>query len=175
MVDITSVLNDLDQMGVFSYVLPFLLIFAVVFALLKKSGILSKILEKGENGAPNKTEENNAILAIIAGAIALLALQYDIVSIFFENIFPKFGIGVSIILVLLILGAFMFPEFQTQDNKHTKWIGFVIGGIIVVWALINWNEWFGYGGPSSWIVTGEIWTYVVLGIVGLLIYWIVKK
>jgi len=66
---ITGVLNVWNNMGVFSYVIPFLLIFAVVFAILKKTGILG--------------DDNDGILAIIAVAIGLLSLQFDFVSKFF--------------------------------------------------------------------------------------------
>jgi len=174
---ITTILNDLDQQGVFAYVLPFLLIFAVVFAILRKSGILSKVTGEtvGEDGKKKKqTEDNNAILAIIAASVALLSLQYDVVSVFFAQIFPKLGVGISILLVFLILGAFVFPDYA--NNNKIKWLGFVIGGILIIWAMIDWNSWFGYGsGLGYWFYGEDIWTLIILVIVGVVIYLITKK
>ena len=43
-VSITDVLNTWADLGVFSYVIPFLLIFAVVYAILEKTKILGAII-----------------------------------------------------------------------------------------------------------------------------------
>ena len=85
---VTDVLNVWNDLGVFSYVIPFLLIFAVVYAILDKSKILG---------------DNTTIGAIVAAAIGLLALQFDFVPEFFAVIFPRFGIGISIFIVLIII------------------------------------------------------------------------
>ena len=146
-VGITEVLNLWAELGVFSYVLPFLLIFAVVFAILKKTKILG--------------EDNNAINAIIAIAIGLLALLNDHVPIFFENIFPKFGIGLSIFLVLIILLGFFYHP--TKDGEHPmKWIGYLTGIGVVIWALTSWDDWglAGYG-ISGWLAD-YFWSLIIL-------------
>ena len=114
-ITIASILNSWDNAGIFSYVLPFILIFALVFALLQKTAIFAK---KKANADP---VHNTTIEAIIAAAIGLLALQLDVVSIFFQNIFPKFGVGLAIFLVLIIfLGFFyiqsfpLFPAYRAE-------------------------------------------------------------
>ena len=85
---IGDVLNQWEQAGFFSYVLPFLLIFALVF------GILSSI---------QVFKENRAIDAIIALVVGLMALQFEMVPIFFAQVFPRLGVALSVILVILIL------------------------------------------------------------------------
>ncbi|MCD4771400.1 hypothetical protein K8R30_03210 [archaeon] len=143
---ITEVLNIWNDMGVFSYVIPFLLIFAVVFAILKKTKILG--------------EDNDGILAIISVALGLLSLQFDFVSEFYAVIFPRFGIGLSIFLVLIIFIGFFFPE--DKDIGSMKWIGYVVGIGAVIWALSDWDEWSNYGGFGGWF--GEnFWALVILG------------
>lgn len=144
---ITEVLNIWNQMGVFSYVIPFLLIFAVVFAILKKTGILG--------------DQNDGILAIIAVAIGLLALQLDIVSQFFAVIFPRFGVGISIFLVLIILLGFFIPMGKNGSEKG-KWIGFAVGIGVVIWALTSWTQWGDFGGVRGW-VDQNFWALVILG------------
>ena len=101
-----SIIDSLAQMGFFSYVLPFLLIFAVVY------GILLKVKIFGEK---------NAVSAVVALAVALLAVQFDVVPIFFSDIFPRLGIGLAIVLVLLILIGLFMP--------NQPWIGYVLFGI----------------------------------------------
>lgn len=145
---ITDVLNIWNEMGVFSYAIPFLLIFAVVFAILKKTKILG--------------DGNDGILAIISVSIGLLSLQFDFVSEFFAVIFPRFGIGLSIFLVAIIFIGFFFPK----DDKtgHGKWIGYTVGIGIVIWALSSWDEWTNYTGFGGWF-TENFWALIVLGII----------
>ena len=145
---ITDVLNIWNEMGVFSYVIPFLLIFAVVFAILKKTGLLG--------------DENDGILAIISVSIGLLSLQFDFVSNFFAVIFPRFGIGLSLFLVLIIMIGFFFPK--NEDIGSMKWIGFSVGIGVVIWALSSWDEWTNYAGFGGWF-TENFWALVVVGII----------
>ena len=145
---IGTLLNEWESAGVFAYMLPFLLIFALVFGLLSKINIF---------GAAGDASKGKGINAIISVAVALMALQFDIVSVFFAEIFPRFGIGLSIILVLLVLGGLFIPT-----NKENNWflvaisvIVFIIIAIVVInsfdalgWALnIPWvaNIWNQYG------------------------------
>jgi hypothetical protein len=154
---VTEVLNVWNEMGVFSYVIPFLLIFAVVFAILKKTKILG--------------DENDGILAIISVAIGLLSLQFDFVSEFYAVIFPRFGIGLSVFLVLIIMIGFFFPK--DSDIGSMKWIGYVVGIGAVFWAFSSWGNLLG-SGVSGWF--GEnIWALVVAIVVIGVIYIAIKK
>lgn len=166
---IGSILNVWDEMGVFDYAIPFLLIFSVVFAILKKSKILT-----GKN-ADNKDEANNSVLAIISVAVALLSLRLNIVSDFFAVIFPRFGVGLSVFLCLLIFLGFFYPP-ATTDGKytgHVTWIGWVVGIGAVIWAFMSWGAWgtFGFGG---WI-NENFWVIIVLllfaGAIGAVVKW----
>ena len=97
--------------GIFTYVFPFLLIFAILF------GILSKIDIFGSKEKPNK-----GINAIISLVVALIALQFNLVSSFFSDLFPRFGIALVVLLIILI-GVGLFADF---DNRVVKWIFFVV-------------------------------------------------
>lgn len=146
---ITNILNTMADMGVFSYVIPFLLIFAVVFAILQKTKILG---------------ENRSVEAIVAIAVGLLALVNDHVPRFFATIFPRFGIGLSIFLVLIILVGFFYTEDNGKPGAALKWIGWLTGIGVVVWALVDWNFWGDGLGFSSWF--GEyFWALIVLAII----------
>jgi hypothetical protein len=146
---ITEVLNIWNDIGVFSYVIPFLLIFAVVFAILKKTKILG--------------DDNDGILAVISVAVGLLSLQLDFVSEFFMIIFPRFGIGLSVFLVLLIFIGFFIPHDDQEGLfKKLGWVGYVIGIGAVVWALSEWDEWNDFGGFGGWF-SENIWALLILG------------
>jgi len=149
---IGNMLFQWEQAGVFAYVLPFLLIFAVVF------GILSK----------TKIFENKGLNALIAIAIGILALQFNFVSVFFSEIFPRFGIGLSVLLVVLILlGLFINP-------KNKGWmiamaIIAVLIAVVVVFSSLDSYTWYTGSGIGYWL--GYNWATVVgiIVFVGLIV------
>jgi len=115
--DLGGLFTQWEAAGIFSYLLPFLLIFALIF------GILTKINIFGTKDNPNK-----GVNAIISLAVAFMALQFNIVSSFFADLFPRFGIALAIILIILIsIGLFVDLE-----NKNMKW---VLSGVILI-ALV---------------------------------------
>tara|TARA_Y100000310_G_C20613540_1_gene779342 strand:+ start:192 stop:719 length:528 start_codon:yes stop_codon:yes gene_type:complete len=150
---ITEVLNIWNDIGVFSYMIPFLLIFAVVFAILDKTKMFS-----------TADKDNRAIIAIIAVSVGLLSLQFDFVSEFFAIIFPRFGIGLSLFLVVLIFLGFFYPESANGDkwSGHTVWIGWLVGIGVFIWALSTWDQWAGYSGFGGWFVE-NVWALIILG------------
>ena len=155
---ITDVLNIWNEVGVFSYLIPFLLIFAVVFAILQKTKIL---------GDGNKT-----VQAIVALAVGLLALQLDFVSDFFAVIFPRFGIGLSIFLVLVILiGFFYQPTLDGSWTGAMKWVGWLTGVGVVVWAIVSWDDWRGYPGFGiGYWFQDYFWALVILAaVIGVIV------
>jgi len=166
---VTEVLNQMNEAGVFSYVIPFLLIFAVVFALLQKTGILGD-------------KENKGIHAVVGIAVGLLALQFDIVSTFFSVIFPRMGVGLSVFLVLLIFIGFFFNGKDKKDKpliNKLQWIGYLVGIGVAVWALTSWGE-MGYGGSYfldfefGWWLREYFWSLIILGgLIGLIV-WVVN-
>ena len=114
---IGNMLNMWEQMGIFSYAIPFLLIFALIFGILSRMNIFKKA-----DGTSNTT-----ISGIIALAVSLMALQFPSVPMFFSELFPALGIGLAIILVVLIVsGLFIDP-----DNK-----GWMVGLMVVSVAVI---------------------------------------
>ena len=154
---VTEVLNIWNDVGVFSYVIPFLLIFAVIFAILEKSKILG---------------DNRMIGSIVAASIGLLSLQFDFVSEFFAVIFPRFGIGISVFIVLIIMVGFFFPE--GNPGGKGKWIGWIVGIGVVIWSLSAWDEWSGSSGFGGWFVE-NIWSIIVLAILITVIVLVIKS
>jgi len=114
----------------FDFILPFLLVFALVF------GILSRV---------KVFEDNRGINGIIALSVGLMSLQFGYVSEFFSVIFPRIGIGLAVILLLLI----MIGLFSDDDNAASKWILWGSGVVIALVILVDtfeesvlWNSTF---------------------------------
>ena len=135
-VPISVILQDWANLGIFDYVLPFLLIFALVFA------ILQKIKIAGEG------EENRWINAIVSLAVALMALQFDYVSTFFAVLFPRVGIGIGILLLALIMIG-LFVDYKSF--KGQAYIFMIIGGVVGAVILLNSLQDFSWWTGSFWL------------------------
>lgn len=152
---ITDILNTWANMGIFAYVLPFLMIFAVVYGILNKSRILG---------------DNKGVQATVSLAAGLLALQFDYVPNFFASIFPYFGMGLSVLLVALILMGLL----NTDEKSKARWIWFGIGTVIFIVVLLTtlsdtaWIGGFGYGWADTW---PAILALIVIGGFMALIIW----
>lgn len=146
-----QVINSWQQAGFFSTILPFLLIFALTFGILTKAKIF---------------KENKAINAIIAAVVALMSLQVPMVSEFFSQLFPRFGIALVIILVLMIVVGF----FTDPDNVVINYILLGIGAIIVIVVLLQTagglglqsGEWWSVNWP---VVAGAIFILILVIII----------
>lgn len=152
--DIGNLLSYWEQMGFFSYVLPFLLIFALVFGILTKTKIF----------------DNKAVNGILALVIGLLALQFDFVPVFFSEIFPRVGVGLAVILALLILAGLFFDP----NSKHLNWMLFGVGVIIFLVVLFQTFDWVGWY-PGFWLYDifynwpGVVSVIIVLVIIGIIV------
>ncbi len=153
---IGNILQQLDEWGFFRYGLPFLLIFAVVYGILSKTGIF---------GAADKAKGVNAVISI---AVGLLALQWGVVPDFFATVFPNLGVGLSILLVVLLLLG-LFSEFS--DKKHwTNTVFFVTAAVIAIWVVVSsLTEAGAWAGGSWWETYGP--AILTLAALGGLIGW----
>lgn len=116
---IADVIRQWEDMGIFYYGLPFLLIFAIVFAILGKTKLIG--------------EDEKGINAVISLAVALLSLQFSYVPEFFSTIFPRTGIGLAILLIAIILMGL----FIDLDRAGPAQIFFVVGGVIAVVVILS--------------------------------------
>ena len=125
---IGGILQSWADLGVFAYLLPFLMIFAVVYGILSQSKILG---------------ENKGVNATIALTVGLLALQFGYVSTFFGSLFPYTGMGIAVLLVAMILMGLIGKE------GGFKWIWFVIGLLIFIVVLMtSFSDWSWWGNGS---------------------------
>ncbi|MFH1607560.1 MAG: hypothetical protein ABIA78_00320 [archaeon] len=146
-----DVLNQWEAVGFFDYVLPFLLIFALVY------GILIQV---------NIFKENRFINGFIALAVGLIALQFGYVSAFFSNIFPMVGIGLAIILIAIIFLGLFFPT-----EKWSVYVLFGVGAVIFLTIMYKVAGNFGWTYGSWWQdnLTTLLAVVFILVIVGIIV------
>ena len=148
---IGDMLNQWAAAGFFSYLLPFLLIFALVY------GILSSM---------QLFKDNRAVDAIVALVVGLLALQFDFVPVFFAAVFPRMAVGLAIILVLLILAGFFVDP--TKGGIMYTLLG--IGVIVTIIVLVQTAGSIGWSGGQWWyynwsMVAGVVFLLIVIAII----------
>jgi len=146
-----DLLSKWEAAGFFSYLLPFLLIFALVF------GILTKI---------NIFKDNKMVNGIIALAVGLMSLQFSFVPDFFSQIFPRVGVGLAVILVVLILVGLFADERSPAVTYVLMGIGVLVVGIIIIqsagalgWASGQWWE-------DNWqMVVGAVFLLILVTVI----------
>ncbi|MBS3085364.1 hypothetical protein J4225_01635 [Candidatus Pacearchaeota archaeon] len=126
---IGNILNQWAEIGAFSYALPFLLIFALIYGILSSMKLFGK---------------NRAVDAVIAFSVGLMALQFGFVPEFFSNVFPRLGVGLAVLLVILILAGF----FVNPKKAGLMYTLMAIGLIIAIIVLIQTSA--GVGWYSGW-------------------------
>lgn len=144
------ILQQWADLDIFYYALPFLLIFALVFAILQKIKIMG-----------GDESHNKGVSTVIAIAIALMSLQFDYVPIFFQIIFPKLGIALSVLLVALILmGLFI----NYEKHQGAAYIFLAIGGAGAIIVILNSFSEFSWWTNGFWF-SPENLSAIVAGII----------
>lgn len=137
-----------ESAGVFDFLLPVLLIFAVIFGVLTSTNILGK---------------NRGVNFIIAVVIALMAIRLNFVSEFFSLIFPSLGIGIAILLVVLIMVGLFIHDKNISTWFNILGYGALAIGIIIAVVVLNQFQWFGsFWWQNNWVTV--LWI-VIIGLI----------
>ena len=151
----------------YEQVLPFLFSFAVIYALVLKTGIFGDESKKYVRGAA-------AIVSLVLSFFLITTTPYSLgLGTTFAQLFANVsGTTVTFLVVILgvlvILGLFGIgsEELKNADN----WKKFVIPGIIIVFVL--WLLGGGAAGYGMYSIYDIVWTVIILGIV-LFAVWLV--
>ncbi len=124
-------LDFFDKLGVFDVVLPFLLVFTVVFAIFDKTRILGT--EKIENVEYPKKNLN----AIVAFAIAFFVVASSKLVELITTISSQVVILLILIVFFLLLIGTFFKEGEpvALEGKWRSWfMGIMLVGIIIIFT-----------------------------------------
>ncbi len=148
--DISTLLYQWESYGIFDYLLPLLLIFAVVFGLLTSSNFITK---------------ERKINLFIALAIAFLSLRFGFVE-FLAQVFPRLGVGIAVILVVVILTAAFIPKEHLGGWLIVFYTLGAFVAIIVLYNAFDQLNWFGsfrFWNDYTGVIIG------VLAVIGVII------
>ncbi len=172
MVDFRAVVENLISIGIYDVILPFILVYAIIFAILQKS----KIFEGGSSDA-KLARSVNAIVALVFGLFIVAA--YNIVTIF-QDLIVKTVLVVIFLLCLLIVLGFVFGDEYKNLFTEKPAIKYALAAILflVVFGILMFllgvfeylsNWWGGSTFDSDLIVT----ILVIIGIIGVMV-WITR-
>jgi hypothetical protein len=166
-----SVLTFLDELGVYDVLLPFLLVFTIVFAILEKTKVLG--VEKIE-GKEYTKKNINAMVAFVAAFLVIASTQ--LVSIINEAVANVVLLLILAISFLLLVGVFYGSEEFTLKNSPS-WLKFfmVLMFIGVVVIFLNAAGWLAFilGAFSAWNVEWTASLILIIIIFGVM--WFVYK
>jgi hypothetical protein len=171
-----NAIEFLNDIGLYDVVLPFLLVFTLVFAILEKT----KILGMGEIDGQKVTKKNlNAMTAFICAFLVIASTQ--LVSIINTVIANVVLLLVLSICFLLLVGSFHGDgEFTLKDFPgwiKTLMIIMFIGIISIFLDAIGWLEniiGLFYNLDVAW-VSSLVFLLLIAGMVGLIIREPAKK
>ena len=142
-------LNFLKEFGFFDVILPFILVFAIVFAILEKTLILGT---EGEKKKPR-----TSINSMVSFAVALFVVAAtNIVAVIRESLPMVVLVLIVIISFMLLAGSFMSGEFSFDDRKEWKVFLTVLMFVAVILIFMNAIK---TAEGVSWLK--YIWDYVI--------------
>jgi len=165
-----SAVQFLKDFGLFDVILPFLLVFSIVFAILEKTKILGEEKIGGEK-VPRRTL--NTMVAFVTGMLTIAANEaVNTINQALPNIVLLL---IMIISFLMLVGVFYKEGEFDFKTSHGKWImGFSVA-ILVIILLIFLDSIYTAGGISwfdtilNWIIGPSFGSPIGAAIVFILV------
>lgn len=118
--DLVTLVKQLETLGAFRYVFPFLLVFAIIFGILEKIKIF-------------KSTAVHVVIALAMGAFAVYSKSfYTLTQRFLPNVSM---VIITALAFLLIFGLWYGKSLENSDTKYLFWVGLVIAFIGISWSL----------------------------------------
>ena len=159
------------EFGLFDIVMPFLLVFAIVFAVLEKTALLGVTTIKGEK-YPNKNL--NAAVAFVVAMLVVAAA--NIVSVINEALPNIILLLVVLVSFLVLIGVFAeqgkFFELKGYKTATGIFVGLIFIGVTLIFLGAiktaegkSWLEW-----TFNWIVEqwqGPVFASIIIFILAI--------
>ncbi|MBR9677855.1 MAG: hypothetical protein GOU97_00975 [Nanoarchaeota archaeon] len=165
----TGGIQILQDLGFFDVVVPFILVFAIIYGVLAKSKILG---EKSEN-----------LNALVAFSIALLFTATASVTGVIREFLPIIGLISVMIIALLIIVSLFFGDVTKlfAENKWLKSVSIIVIVLAVVWAFsmattsVTGEPFVGMEVDIMGMIFSYVPAVIVMAFIGLIVYFIWKE
>ena len=148
--------------GLFDVVLPFLLVFAIMYALLEKTRILGFDKDAKGNEIPK-----HALNSTVSFVVAMLVVATNKVVTAINTALPNVVLLlVSFVSFLLLVGMFYKEGAFDFATQHTGWkLGFMI--TILAFIVLFFADAINYSGNRSWL--DFFWDYLIANYSGTVV------
>jgi len=168
--ELRGFIQALESWGLTDVMLPFLLVFTIIFAMLQKTRILGE-KKKNLNVVVSLVFALLVVIPHVTGTYRYMMGPYDPVDII-NRALPAISIVVIAILMLLLLVGLFGGEVKFFGMAFRGWI-VLISVIIVVWifgAAAGW--WWGWWWVNDLFGSDAIAIIIILVVFGLIIAFI---
>jgi hypothetical protein len=145
------------------WVLPFLLVFVIIFALLEKS----KLFGEGK-------EQINSLVSLSAGILSV-SVPYSRQVI--TELMPWLAVGLVSLFVFFVLYSFVVGDKMFEGNMG--WLKYVLVGIVGVFSLGVIFQvtgfWDRVNSLGSWFSGEVVSNLLVIAVALVLIFWVFKS
>lgn len=168
-----GVIEFFAKVGLYDIVLPFLLVFTLIFAILEKTKILGVETIEGKT----TTKKNiNAMIAFVVAFLVIASTQLvAVISTFMANIVLLVILGVSF---LLLVGVFFSDkQFNLEEMENWKkfFMVFMFIGIIIIFLhSMNWLQYV-FDVFRKWDTANWAGTFLFLIIIVAFMYYVIKE
>lgn len=139
----------LEQIGLLDVILPFILVYAIVWSVLQRTKVLGE-----------KSQHYNAVIAFVLGFFVIAALQ--IVDIL-QHIVQWSALAVIGVLFITVIGKFMGGVPDPSKDSYPKYIALVVMALIAFYAL-GLDGWLNFGFVEGWVLPILLSLVLVIGI-----------
>ena len=175
-----NAINFLKDFGFFDVVLPFLLVFTLVYAVLERTRLFG---EEDVDGKKYTRKNVNAMVAFVVGLLVVGAA--NMVEVIKEAL-PQISIVlIMLVSIMLLIGVFVSSEkpFDFEQHKPLKIFLMVVIFVSVVLIFFNIFEykdtnktWLEYGWEyvvDNWESGPVVSSFLLLGVIIFVIYYVV--
>ncbi len=154
-------LTFMDQIGLYDVVLPFLLIFTLVFGVLEKSKIFG--VEKGVDGKEYTRKNLNAMVAFVTGFFVVASAQLvALINVFVARM--------ALVLVILIMLMILLASFHAPSDKGFNLMDMPLGKYLI-WivffaTILIFADGVGWLGPA-WDYVTNYWDSTLMATISL--------
>lgn len=145
---LSQVIIDVNKTGFFDYMLPFMIIFAVIYGILEKTRLFGK-----------KAGKINSMLAVI---FALIVLPF-VSNVNYTNFLSKFVIVIFIFIFLAVIMSFL--GFKSNYSKYAAIFALVVLAIITLPEFVD---------ISLSDIPSEVLYIVLIAVVFGIVVWMVS-
>ncbi|HLD57310.1 MAG TPA: hypothetical protein VJA47_03335 [archaeon] len=165
MAGLDILLGNMQQLKFFDFLFPFLLALAIFY------GVLTFAL--GGMGDDKKKILPKSAISLISLVAAFFVMNYTGtvgtgISTFFSGLFGGGLIVASVILVIIVL--FGLAGFRIHDQVKGKWIGLILGIIVLTVVMIFFGAGNAIPGLQSLNLDSSFWTIIVFVVILIAVF-----